>query len=326
MNRFDRLAAILLHLQAHRLVSGPDLAERFGVSLRTIYRDLRSLEVAGIPLVSEHAVGYSLVEGYCLPAVMFTREEATALLTAEKLAAHLTDEPTARLTTSAMDKVRSVLPDADRDHLAALAAQIRVVGPHQRPANLAAYQQLVTAIATCRVVCFAYQASDARTASSREVEPIGLYHKGYWHVVAYCRLRHAYRDFRLDRMQHLRLLPEVFPSRAATLPQNWAAAHQWPTQQVVFRYQPAAVLPALAQQLHATKHQYGWVGEQELADGSVEITLLIASLDYAAAWLLPHAGAITILEPPALRESLRAWALRAHNFFAAPSEADIGLS
>lgn len=114
MNRFDRLAAILLQLQAKRLVSGPALAEQFGVSLRTIYRDLRSLEAAGIPLVSEHAVGYSLVEGYCVPPVMFTREEITTLLTAEKLAAHLTDAPTARLVSIAMDKLRAMLPDAGK--------------------------------------------------------------------------------------------------------------------------------------------------------------------------------------------------------------------
>lgn len=98
--------------------------------------------------------------------MMFTQEEATALLTAEKLAAHLTDESTARLTTSAMDKVRSVLPDADRAHLAALAGQIQVIGPPNRPANLATCQQLVLAIATRRMVGFAYKAADARTAGA----------------------------------------------------------------------------------------------------------------------------------------------------------------
>lgn len=327
MNRFDRLAAILLQLQAKRLVSGPALAEQFGVSLRTIYRDLRSLETAGIPLVSEHAVGYSLVEGYCLPPVMFTREEVTALLTAEKLAAHLTDVPTARLTSLAMDKLRAVLSDADRDYLAMLAPHILVFGPRELPENLTTYQQLVTAVAACRVVRFTYQAPASGTAATRYVEPMGLYHQGYWHVVAYCRLRQAFRDFRLDRIQHLDLLPEVFTSRPETLQQYQAdVTTQRLTQRVIIRYQPAAVSPALGQQLQATKHQYGWVQEQVLGDGSVEMTLLIGSLDYAAAWLLPHAGAVTVVEPLALRECLRTWALRAYNSFAAASKADIGLS
>jgi predicted DNA-binding transcriptional regulator YafY len=125
MNRFDRITAILLQLQARRVVSGPALAERFGVSLRTIYRDLRTLELAGVPLYGEAGVGYALAEGYRLPPVLFTREEATALLTAEKLAARLT----ALLTSAAMDKLRAVLRQPDRDHLETLTPHIQVLGP-----------------------------------------------------------------------------------------------------------------------------------------------------------------------------------------------------
>jgi predicted DNA-binding transcriptional regulator YafY len=326
MNRFDRLAAIFLQLQAKRMVSGPALAEQFGVSLRTIYRDLRSLEQAGVPLLGEHGVGYSLVEGYRLPPVMFTQEEAMALLTAEKLAVHLTDVPTARLSGTAMDKVRAVLRHADRDHLATLAPHIQVLGPRDQPAGSTTYQQLLTAIATHRLVRLDYQAAD--TCTTRDVEPIGLYLSRQWHVVAYCRLRQAFRDFRLDRIQQLDLRSEVFAPRPETLQQYWAeAASRRPTEKVVLRYQPAAVLPAFVQQFHATKHQYGWAHEQALPDGSLELTLFIGSLDYLAAWLLPHAGAVTVVEPPALRAHLRKWAQRAHDFFCAPlTDADIGLS
>ncbi|MBC8083328.1 MAG: HTH domain-containing protein [Hymenobacter sp.] len=81
------MTAILIQLQAKRSVKGPEMAERFGVSLRTVYRDLRTLEQAGVPLCGEAGVGYSLAQGYRLPPVMFTREETTALLTAEKLPA-----------------------------------------------------------------------------------------------------------------------------------------------------------------------------------------------------------------------------------------------
>jgi predicted DNA-binding transcriptional regulator YafY len=84
MNRFDRIVALLIQLQTRRVVSGPALAAQFGVSLRTIYRDIRTLELAGVPVFGEPNVGYSLAEGYRLPPVMFTREEAAALLTAEK--------------------------------------------------------------------------------------------------------------------------------------------------------------------------------------------------------------------------------------------------
>lgn len=313
--------AILLQLQAKRLVSGPALAQQFGVSLRTVYRDLHTLEEAGVPLLSEHAVGYSLVEGYRLPPVMFTREEATALLTAEKLAAQLTDAPTARLSEAAMDKLRAVLRRPDRDHLATLAPHIQVLTPREQPAGSTIYQQLVTATASRRLVRLHYQALEAAAPSSRDIEPIGLYLSQQWHVVAYCRLRHSFRDFRLDRIQQLELREEVFAARPETLQQYWAeAANRRPTEKVVLRYQPAAVLPALVQQLHATKYQYGWAHEQQLPDGSLEMTLFIGSFPYLAAWLLPHAGAVTVVEPLALREHLREWAQRAHDFFGTPPE------
>ena len=319
MNRFDRITAILIQLQAKRVVSGPALAERFGVSLRTIYRDLRTLELAGVPLFGEPGVGYSLAEGYRLPPVMFTREEATALLTAEKLAARLTDAPTARLSGAAMDKLRAVLRRPDRDYLETLSPHIQVMGPVGRPGHLDAHLQLVTAVATQRVVQLHYRAADTGLSTTRDIEPIGLYLSRQWHVVAFCRLRQAFRNFRLDRIEQVALRAEVFAARPETLQQYWAAeARRRPKEKVVLRFQPAAVLPSLAQQLHDTKHQYGWAHEQPLPDGGVEMTLFLGSLPYLATWLLPYAGAIAIVEPLALREHLRALAQRAHDYFCAP--------
>ena len=99
-------------------------------------RDLRTLELAGVPLFGEAGVGYSLAEGYRLPPVMFTREEATALLTAEKLAAQLTDAPTAQLSGAAMDKLRAVLRHADRMGFAEIEKTIADFGRRARDGKL----------------------------------------------------------------------------------------------------------------------------------------------------------------------------------------------
>jgi len=319
MNRFDRITAILLQLQARRVVSGPALAERFGVSLRTIYRDLRTLELAGVPLFGEAGVGYSLAEGYRLPPVLFTREEATALLTAEKLAARLTDAPTARLTSAAMDKLRAVLRQPDRDHLESLTPHIQVLGPLSQPGQPSTYQQLVVAIATQQVARLSYQAAPSAAPAVREVEPIGLYLSQHWHMVAYCRLRQAFRNFRLDRIRELTISGEVFAPRPETLHHYWATeAARSGRKKVVLRFHAAVMQPEAAQRLHDTKHQYGWVSEQPGADGRLEMTLLVGSLPYLAAWLLPHAGAVAVVEPPALRQHLRELAQRAHDFFGQP--------
>jgi len=319
MNRFDRVTAILIQLQAKRVVSGPALAAQFGVSLRTIYRDLRTLEQAGVPLIGEPGVGYSLADGYRLPPVMFTREEATALLTAEKLAARLTDAPTARLSASAMDKLRAVLRRPDRDYLETLAPHIQVLRRGEQPSQASLHQQLGTAIATQRVVQLEYQAAETGQCSTRDIEPIGLYLSRQWHVVAYCRLRQEFRNFRLDRVQQAMLSAETFIARPETLEQYWAAeASQRSREKVVLHFQASAVSPPLAQQLHDTKHQYGWAHEQPLSDGRLEMTLFIGSLPYLAAWLLPYAGAVTVVEPSALQEHLRELAQRAYTFFCPP--------
>jgi predicted DNA-binding transcriptional regulator YafY len=105
MNRIDRISAILIQLQSRRVVKASDIAERFNISLRTVYRDVKTLEEAGIPLIGEAGVGYSIMDGYRLPPVMFTKEEATAFLTAEKFVEKLTDASTMAYHRSAMYKI-----------------------------------------------------------------------------------------------------------------------------------------------------------------------------------------------------------------------------
>src|ERR1700741_4212443 len=102
MNRIDRVTAILIQLQSKRVVKAQEIADRFAISLRTVYRDIKTLDEAGIPIIGEAGIGYSIMEGYRLPPVMFTREEATALLTAEKLVEKLTDTSTQQTYQGAM--------------------------------------------------------------------------------------------------------------------------------------------------------------------------------------------------------------------------------
>ncbi|RTQ46883.1 YafY family transcriptional regulator [Hymenobacter gummosus] len=323
MNRFDRITALLIQLQAKRVVKGPELAQHFGVSLRTIYRDLRTLEEAGVPICGEAGVGYSLAEGYRLPPVMFTREEATALLTAEKLAARLADEHTARLSTAAMDKLRAVLRRPDRDYVEALSSRIRVVGgprrhPQPLPAPAAGTQQpLLDAIARQRVVRLDYRAGHQGTPSRRDVEPIGLYFGQHWHVVAFCRLRQEFRDFRLDRIAGLQVLDEAFAPRPDTLQTYWAEqARQWQREVVVVRFGPRAL-----SQVHFEKHHFGW--RHELAPdeaGWVEMTLVPCCLEQFGRWMLLFAGQVQVLAPLGLQERVRELARAAHDFFCAPAE------
>lgn len=314
MNRFDRVTAILVQLHARRVVQGTALAEQFGVSLRTIYRDLRTLETAGVPIQVEAGVGYSLADGYRLPPATFTRQEATALLTAEKLAARLTDTSTAQLTQAAMAKLRAVLRHPDRDYLDQLSPYLQILRPPQPTAALPAiaevHQQLLDPLVLGRVVRLQYQAGSG-AATEREVEPLGLYLGQHWHVVAFCRLRQEFRDFRLDRIAGLRVLAETFLPRPEALVQYWQAqAARQPYQTAIVHFTAAATRLVQDSKLH-----HGWVQEEPTPEGGARMTLRVGCLRHLAGWLLPLAGHVTMVSPPALAEELRELAQAAHQHF-----------
>ena len=327
MNRFDRIVALLILLQSRRVVTGPALAARFEVSLRTIYRDIRTLERAGVPIIGEPNVGYSLAEGYRLPPVHFTRQEAAALFTAEKLTDGLTDGPTARYTTAAMDKLRAVLRRGDRDYLHSLEPHVSIGRYTGLPAASTTYEQLLAAMVGHRVVRIGYRPVPTDPATEREVEPVSLYFGYHWHLLAYCRLRQHFRNFRLDRIETTLYTGEFFHLRPTAL-QSYLDVRTDLGQRtkVILHFQLSECRVTIVQRLHDTKRQYGWLFETSLPDGRLEMTLFLSSLSYLAAWLLPYAGAVTVVQPAALREKLREQAQQAYTFFAGTGNADRGLS
>ncbi|MGY0036957.1 helix-turn-helix transcriptional regulator [Pedobacter sp. NJ-S-72] len=217
MNRIDRLSAILIQLQSRRTIRAQDIAERFEISLRTVYRDIRSLEEAGIPIIGEAGVGYSLTDGYRLPPIMFTREEATAFITAEKLVIGLTDTANGNSYSSALYKIRAVLKSADKDHLESLDDRIEFLKATHTP-ELSTHhnplQTILNAIAGKCVMQLNYFAYYRQEHTLRLIEPIGVFYlDNYWHLIAYCRERNAYRDFRFDRITEISTLAELYPDR-----------------------------------------------------------------------------------------------------------------
>lgn len=117
MNRIDRITAILIHLQSKRIVTAGEISRRFGISIRTVYRDIRTLEAAGIPIGSEAGLGYYLVEGYRLPPLKFSLKEVAALITAGKLVDRL-DEPSLKADfDSALFKIKAVLNEPEKDYI-----------------------------------------------------------------------------------------------------------------------------------------------------------------------------------------------------------------
>src|SRR5690606_21963461 len=213
IKRFDRIIAFLTQLQSRRIVKAQYLADRFQVSLRTIYRDIRTLEASGVPIASEAGVGYSIMEGYRLPPVMFTREEAGSFVAAEKLMQKFTDKSLGAYYESAMFKLTSVLRGREKDWVEALESEVSIV-PGQELVNEwvpDALEILFESIAEKKQVFLRYGSLREETPSERRLEPVGLFHEnGHWYILAYCHLRSDYRQFRTDRIHRIERTPLDF--------------------------------------------------------------------------------------------------------------------
>jgi predicted DNA-binding transcriptional regulator YafY len=205
MNRLDRISAILVQLQSRSVVRAVDCAERFGVSVRTVYRDIRTLEQAGVPVCGDAGIGYSLVEGYRLPPLMFTPAEALAMLTAEKFIEQMTDPHNSGHFRSAMDKVRAVMRGVDRRYMEGLDEKISVYRSRRTPeAKIpGVLQTLLKSIGDREILSMKYTGVDG-SVTHREVEVVGvLFMHPFWYMSALCHLRSDYRTFRLDRIDSL---------------------------------------------------------------------------------------------------------------------------
>jgi len=302
MNRIDRISAILIQLQSRRVVKAGDIAERFNISLRTVYRDIKTLEEAGIPLIGEAGVGYSIMDGYRLPPVMFTREEATAFLTAEKFVEKFTDATTNAQYQSAMYKVRAILKTSEKDALENLDGSIEVMKSysHGRTVNNNDHiQTILNSIIHKKVVCIDYFAGHSQENTRRDVEPVGVVYLGsFWHLIAYCRLRNDYRDFRIDRVRKLVVTDASYnnskhPTLKAYIAQT---AKEKDLELVVIR-----VDKEIYNYLEHQKYYSGFISEKNIG-GKIEMTFLTAFIEGFARWYMMFGDHAEIIKPDTLKD------------------------
>ena len=302
MNRLDRLTAILIHLQTKRVVRAQELAARFGISLRTIYRDLRSLETAGVPIGAEAGVGYFLID-YHLPPVMFTNAEASSLIFGAKLVEKWGDESVQSAFESALFKIKSVLKRADQEHLDDLAPQVFIANSRSvtSPTGnlLNAIQQ---AVARHHVLDLCYRASYADEDTRRTVEPVGLYHySSAWHLIGFCRVRQDYRDFRLDRIRELTDTGEVFARHTRLNLRDYL--DQMRTLDMPVTKATVVLTKRAARHVQEQRHFWGFTSEEDLGD-HVRMHLCTPYVEGLGRWLLSYGDAVTIESPASLQRMM----------------------
>lgn len=215
--RLSRLTAILTQLQTKRLLTATTLAEKFGVSIRTIYRDIRALEQAGVPVLTEDGKGYTLMDGYKIPPVMFTESQANALILAEQLVLKNKDTSFIKDYIEAIDKIKAVLRQSDKDKANLLAERTRFEQNINRERNSNNISQLQQALTNFCPVNIDYTNEQGKT-TKRIVEPFALISTTEnWLLIAWCRLRREFRYFRLDRITRMQVLTEKFKQHKMTL-------------------------------------------------------------------------------------------------------------
>ncbi|WP_035601483.1 YafY family protein [Haloferula sp. BvORR071] len=303
MNRIDRLTGMILLLQGQRVITAEQIAEHFEISVRTVYRDLAALGEAGVPIIAEAGIGYSLMRGYHMPPVMFTEEEAAALFMSGEVTEQVADDSLKQSLRSALLKIKSVLPQEKRDYLGrlknAIGVRFRRSGNEARELSLMPIQD---AVVRRRCLSLRYDAAGKGKISTRVVEPLGLvFYSRQWHLIAWCRLRKDFRDFRLDRFEGWEVLEEFYEGHAGFsvkvfLQEKIDSDELSPARIRVSR----EVFDRFRSEMPCTAME-----EQRRADGSVEVEILTCSQPWLASWLLSFGTEVKALDPPELREALR---------------------
>lgn len=296
MNRIDRLVAILIYMEGRRVTRAEDIADEFATSIRTVYRDIAALAEAGVPIVGEAGVGYSIMRGYHLPPVHFTTEEATALITANILVDRFADSSLKSSMTSALAKIRAVLPPDHQDHIARLERRMSIPNAPQpgQTGNLFFIQK---ALADRTVLRIAYRNAGATGASRRDIEPLGLtYYGDRWHLIAWCRARQDYRDFRTDRIQAMSTLPEQFGPHEGFSLVEFLGRWDQPMVPITGRIQAD---PVAAERVR--KEAPFKILREERDERSVTFTIEGSQWNWYLGWLLSFGTRLVVLEPEDLR-------------------------
>jgi predicted DNA-binding transcriptional regulator YafY len=244
------------------------------------------------------------MEGYRLPPVMFSREEASALLLGSKLAEKFADESSKNHYSSALFKIKAVLRGTDKDYVESLTDHIAIV-TRTTAVNEVSHRYLPVlqqAAVQKRVVDLRYHSSAKEETTQRQVEPIGLlYYSTAWHLIAWCRLRKGYRDFRLSRMLHVFLQEECFDSGAHPSVQEYIVevTKGHPVEEVIVQFDKKVV-----KYLQEQKYLNGFVSEEDLGD-VVRMKFMVSSVDWFGHWLLCYTDAALVESPSSLQHHMK---------------------
>lgn len=301
LKKLDRVTAILTQLQSKPIVRAQDLAAKFDVSIRTIYRDVKTLENAGIPIIGEAGSGYSLMDGYKLPPIMFTKEEVLSFITAEKLMQKFSHQSLGNHYQTAMEKVRSVLRHSDKNLIHNIEKQIHVFNYHAQPGDTVknVIPTILESIADKTQLVIEYKTVDS-TVTNRTVEAVGVFFEfNYWYIMAFCTLRKDFRQFRVDRILQIFKTQTLFSQEYGQINDYRRYSNGEKTRVRLL------VDKKIIGHIVNSRRYYGFIEETETENG-IEMIFDTEWIDEGfPRWVITFADYATVLEPESLKTKLR---------------------
>lgn len=301
MNRLERLVNFLIHLQSKRIIRAQELADKFKISLRTVYRDISALEQAGVPILSEAGVGYSLLKGYNLPPLQLTDDEVTAIFTAGKFLQLYSEKTVADSFESGLTKIKAILNLAEKERVSVLEEKLKVVAnPYleNKVEGKVLFNDVFEAVYNKILLEFKYIGVSDPIPKQRKVEPIGIYSFGqHWYLIAWCTAKADYRTFRFDRITDFEISKERFNA-------------QHPRMDIfIQKLKSEKGLEKVVIQIDMDAYRYvdeqkyyqGIVSEEKIGDKML-MTFLTGSLEGFSHWFLLLGSEADILEPVFLKE------------------------
>jgi len=306
-NTATRLITLIFLLQNQPNQKAAELAGKLGVSLRTVHRYFEMLDEMGIPVYSERGPygGFSLVRGYKMPPLVFTLEEAVAIVLGTGIVEEMWGELYRESARGALAKLENLLPEEQIREVAWARASLVATGMNRADlkALTPALEKLRRAIREHRSVDMNYQTSQVPHPAQRGLDPYALVHRwGWWYVIGFCHVHKEVRTFRVDRIFEIALSDVTFaPLPDFNLQTYLKKEMQTQPQRIArLRFEPAFA------NLLAGNQSY-WQTVEPQADGSVEVTFPSPTLEWAASTTLAYGPAVEVLEPPELRIMVMEW-------------------
>ncbi|MDR6920578.1 YafY family protein [Chryseobacterium sp. 2987] len=210
MNRIDRLISVLTTLQSKKFVTADYIADKYEISVRTVYRDIKALGEIGVPIDYEPQKGYTVLQGFFLPPVLLTSDEANALIMIAKLSERYTDKTIHKNVSNAIDKIKSVLQHREKEKADLLQEKIGIYVSPETDRNRDHLTIIQNAIVDKQILKISY-VNNQNEASEREIEPIGMsFYTNQWHLIGWCWICKEYRDFKVLQIRDLKNIGQPF--------------------------------------------------------------------------------------------------------------------